>query len=83
MTPHEPGLWRCLKRRGQRAEVQETLVGFAIMGGVFGEGIDLKGNRLIGVVVVGVGLPQLGIERDLIKHYFDGELHLDVTPESR
>jgi len=36
---------------------------------------------LIGVVVVGVGLPQLGIERDLIKHYFDGELQLDDTRE--
>jgi Rad3-related DNA helicase len=26
---------------------------------------------LIGVVVVGVGVPQLGLERDLIKEYFD------------
>ncbi|HMV29865.1 MAG TPA: ATP-dependent DNA helicase, partial [Anaerolineales bacterium] len=50
---------------------EETLVGFAVMGGVFGEGIDLVGERLIGVVVVGVGLPQLGLERDLIKEYFD------------
>ena len=50
---------------------EETLVGFAVMGGVFGEGIDLVGERLIGVVVVGVGLPQLGLERDLIKGYFD------------
>jgi len=47
------------------------LVGFAVMGGVFGEGIDLKGKRLIGVVVVGVGLPQLGIERNLIRDYFN------------
>ncbi len=50
---------------------QETLVGLAVMGGIFGEGIDLVGERLIGVVVVGVGLPQLGLERDLIKEYFD------------
>ncbi len=62
-------------------EARETLIGFAIMGGVFGEGIDLKGNRLIGVVVVGVGLPQLGIERDLIKHYFDGELQSEDLTE--
>jgi Rad3-related DNA helicase len=47
------------------------LAGFAVMGGVFGEGIDLKGKRLIGVVVVGVGLPQLGIERNLIRDYFN------------
>ncbi|MCB0104069.1 MAG: hypothetical protein KDD74_18625, partial [Anaerolineales bacterium] len=50
---------------------QETLVGLAVMGGVFGEGIDLVGERLIGVVVIGVGIPQLGLERDLIKTYFD------------
>ena len=44
--------------------------GFAVMGGAFSEGIDLKGNRLIGAVVVGVGLPQIGIERDLIRNHF-------------
>jgi DNA excision repair protein ERCC-2 len=49
----------------------ETLVGLAVMGGIFGEGIDLAGERLIGAVVVGVGIPQLGLERDLIKDYFD------------
>ena len=49
----------------------DTLIGFAVMGGIFGEGIDLVGERLIGAVVVGVGLPQLGLERDLIKKYFD------------
>ena len=45
-------------------------VGFAVMGGIFGEGIDLVGERLIGVVIVGVGLPQLEAERDLIADYF-------------
>jgi DNA excision repair protein ERCC-2 len=50
---------------------RKTLVGFAVMGGVFGEGIDLKGRRLIGVIIAGVGLPQLGIERDVIKDYFE------------
>jgi DNA excision repair protein ERCC-2 len=53
------------------ASNQETLVGLAVMGGIFGEGIDLVGERLIGVVIVGVGIPQLGLERDLIKAYFD------------
>ncbi len=53
------------------ASNQQTLVGLAVMGGIFGEGIDLVGERLIGVVVVGVGVPQLGLERDLIKDYFD------------
>jgi len=46
------------------------LVGLAVMGGVFAEGVDLKGDCLIGAIVVGVGLPQIGIERDLIKSHF-------------
>ena len=52
------------------AEHGETLLGFAVMGGVFGEGIDLVGDRLIGAIIVGVGLPQLCVERDLIRDYF-------------
>jgi DNA excision repair protein ERCC-2 len=48
----------------------ETLVGFAVLGGIFGEGIDLVGERLIGAVIVGVGLPQLCVERNLISEYF-------------
>ena len=47
-----------------------TLIGFAVLGGIFSEGVDLKGNRLNGVVVVGVGLPQLCLERNIIKDYF-------------
>ena len=42
---------------------------FAVMGGVFAEGIDLVGDKLIGAVVVGIGLPQICHERDLIKDY--------------
>jgi len=52
----------------------QTLVGFAVMGGIFGEGIDLVGDRLIGAVIVGVGLPQLCIERDLIRDYFQAQI---------
>lgn len=48
-----------------------ALIGFAVMGGIFSEGIDLVGNRLTGVVVVGVGLPQIGLERNIIRDYFD------------
>ena len=47
-----------------------TLLGFAVMGGVFGEGIDLTGDRLVGAIIVGVGMPQLCLERDLIQDYF-------------
>jgi len=49
----------------------ETLLGFAVLGGIFSEGVDLPGNRLSGVMVVGVGLPQLGLERNLLRQYFN------------
>ena len=45
--------------------------GFAVLGGVFSEGIDLIGERLIGACVVSVGLPGLSYERDLIRDYFE------------
>lgn len=54
-----------------QANAEVPLIGFAVMGGIFSEGIDLKGARLESVVVVGVGLPQLSFENDIIKDYFD------------
>ncbi len=53
-----------------KPDQSESLLGFAVLGGIFSEGIDLMGNRLNGVVVVGVGLPQLCFERNLIKEHF-------------
>lgn len=50
---------------------EKTLVGFCIMGGIFSEGIDLDGEKLIGAAVVGAGIPQVGPERELLKQYFD------------
>lgn len=54
-----------------QADAEDPLIGFAVMGGIFSEGIDLKGERLSSVVVIGVGLPQLSFENDIIKDYFD------------
>ncbi len=48
-----------------------TLVGFCVLGGVFSEGIDLREDCLIGAVIVGTGLPQVGYEKELLKSYFD------------
>ncbi len=50
-----------------------TTVGLCIMGGIFGEGIDLKHNRLIGTVIVGTGLPLVCTENELFREYFDEE----------
>lgn len=52
-------------------ETETPILGFAVMGGIFGEGVDLKGTRLIGAIVVGVGLPQIGTERNTIRDYFE------------
>ena len=52
---------------------ETTRLGFAVMGGVFGEGIDLVGDRLTGAIVVGVGLPAIGPEREQIRRYYEGE----------
>lgn len=45
-------------------------IAFCVMGGVFGEGIDLVGDKLTSVVIVGVGLPQVSPEGELIKEYY-------------
>ena len=58
---------------GRFENIEQPVLGFAVMGGVFGEGIDLTGPRLIGAIVVGVGLPQIGTERNTIRDYFDSE----------
>lgn len=49
----------------------KTLIGFCVMGGIFSEGIDLTGERLIGAAIVGTGLPQVGCEREILKNYYD------------
>ena len=49
----------------------QTLLGFAVMGGVFGEGVDLTGDRLIGVGIVGPGLPQVGPRQEQLRDYFE------------
>ena len=50
---------------------RKACAGFAVMGGIFAEGIDLVGERLSGVAVVGVGLPAICWQRELIRHHFN------------
>ena len=54
-----------------QANPKRTNVGFAIIGGAFGEGVDLVSDRLIGVMIVGIGLPKINYESDKIASYFD------------
>ena len=46
------------------------LLGAAVLGGHFGEGIDLTGDRLSGVIIVGVGLPKITPERQILSNYY-------------
>ena len=48
-----------------------SVVGFCVLGGIFSEGIDLKGEALIGAVIVGTGLPQVCRERDILQEFFE------------
>ena len=50
---------------------QQSLVGFCVMGGIFSEGIDLTGEKLIGTVIVGTGLPQICTEREILRQFYD------------
>lgn len=54
-------------------ENKNTLIGFCVMGGIFSEGIDLIGEKLIGAVIVGTGIPQISNEREILKKYYDNK----------
>ena len=54
-----------------REQSGKPLIGFCVLGSFFSEGFDLTGNCLIGVLIVGTGLPQICNEREVIRAYFD------------
>jgi Rad3-related DNA helicase len=47
-------------------------VGFAVLGGSFGEGIDLRGDRLVGAFVATLGLPQVNPRNEQLKACLEG-----------
>ncbi|MGN0653261.1 MAG: helicase C-terminal domain-containing protein [Gemmiger sp.] len=52
-------------------DTPEGLLGFAVLGGVFGEGVDLTGSSLIGAAIIGPGLPQVGPRQEQLREYFE------------
>lgn len=48
-----------------------SFVGLCVLGGIFSEGIDLKAEKLEGVIIVGAGLPMVCTEQEILKEYFD------------
>ena len=49
---------------------EKTTLGFLVIGGAFGEGIDLVSDRLIGAIIIGIGLPKLNFQSNKIAEYF-------------
>ena len=58
--------------------INKNILAFCVIGGIFSEGIDLPGEKLIGAIVVGVGFPKINIENDIIKDYY-GETGFDYA----
>lgn len=56
-----------------RVDNEKTTVGLLVLGGVFSEGIDLVGDRLIGAIIISIGLPQLNYESDKMVSYYQDE----------
>ncbi|MBK6739370.1 MAG: ATP-dependent DNA helicase [Haliea sp.] len=54
----------------QLLEEREDVAAFCILGGVFGEGIDLPGKLLSSVVVVGVGMPQVNRDTRQLQDWY-------------
>jgi Rad3-related DNA helicase len=51
----------------------KSMVAFVVMGGVFAEGIDLPGEKLIGAAIVGVGIPQPSFELEVLRALTDDD----------
>ena len=52
------------------ASPTKTTLGFLVIGGAFSEGIDLISDRLIGAVIIGIGLPRINFASDEIATYY-------------
>ena len=55
----------------QSFESNDAILAFSILGGVYGEGVDYTGDKLIGAIVVGTGLPALSLEQKLIEQDYN------------
>lgn len=52
---------------------QRTTLGFIVLGGIFAEGIDLADDRLIGAIIISVGLPKMSYLSDKLMNYFGSD----------
>ncbi len=90
-----PGMPCWVQSRGMREPEREAFVarfaaggrgvGFAVLGGAFGEGIDLPGDRLVGAFVASLGLPQHDAQNEVMRErmqalFGDGYAYTYVYP---
>ncbi len=80
-----PGVPHIVQQRSMKARERDAFldyfkedegklrVGFCVLGGSFSEGVDLPGSRLIGAIVVGVGIPGLSNERNILRDYYENK----------
>lgn len=66
-------------------EGDEPVLSLGVLGGIFAEGIDLPGDALDGVAIVGVGLPQVNLFQETLRAYYertlgDGFLYAYMLP---
>ncbi len=77
-----PGVPLICQRRGMPAKERDAFpeqfvddgklrIGFCVLGGSFSEGMDLPGRRLIGTVIVGIGLPGISNERNILRDHYE------------
>jgi DNA excision repair protein ERCC-2 len=92
LHPHIPQ-WRQARRMhsGARADFLASFkpqgqgVAFAVLGGVFAEGVDLPGSLLIGAFIATLGLPPVSVTQDHIQARLDqlfgpGQGYADRVP---
>ena len=63
----------------------DPVLSLCVLGGIFAEGIDLPGDALDGVAIVGVGLPQVNLFQETLRAYYertlgDGFLYAYMLP---
>lgn len=56
---------------GSAGAEDSSVVGFCVLGGMFSEGIDLRGDKLIGSVIFGTGMPGMSSETNIIREYYE------------
>lgn len=55
-----------------------NVIGFCVLGGIFSESININNKVVHGIVVIGVGFPQVNYKNEKIKEYY-GEDGFDIA----